>query len=58
MTGRVLGLAGQPLINVKVTLNDVFTANTDEEGTYAVDIVGTAYLGIDDEFNYFNKIKV
>lgn len=58
MTGRVLGLAGQPLINVKVTLNDVFTANTDEEGTYAVDIIGTVYLGIDDEFNYLDRIKV
>ena len=58
MTGRVLGLASQPLVNVKVTLNDVFATNTDEDGTYVVEVEGTAYLGIDNEFNYFNKIKV
>ncbi len=58
MTGRVLGLAGQPLINVKVTLNDAYATNTDDDGIYVVDLAGSAYIGIDDEFNYFNKIKV
>ena len=58
MKGRVLGLAKQPLINVKVTLNDVIATTTGEEGTYVVDIEGSGYVGIDDEYNYFHKIKV
>jgi len=39
-------------------LNDVFATNTGEDGTYLVDIEGSVYVGIDDEVNYFNKIKV
>lgn len=58
MTGRVLGLASQPLINAKVTLNDAFVATTDTTGAYAVNVEGTAYLGVDDELNYFKQIKV
>jgi hypothetical protein len=39
-------------------LNDVIATTTGEEGTYVVDIEGSGYVGIDDEYNYFNKIKV
>jgi len=58
MTGRVLGLAYEPIVGVKVTVNDIVKATSGTDGFYEVDIEGNAIIGVQDELNYFKQIKV
>lgn len=58
MSGKVYGLEVEPIPYIKITVNDVYAATTDNEGAYVIEVADTSIIGVDNEFNFFNKVKV